>query len=77
MNVSSVWPEGSSAFAGFNRGDPGGLAVLRRKGRPVPTNDLRIAAVAMPHGYGEFSLDGHFAEMEGVIAGSRLDDFLP
>lgn len=53
------------------------FAALRRKGRPVPTNDLWIAAVAMQHGYAVFSLDGHFAEMEGLIAGSQLDDFVP
>ena len=53
------------------------FAVLRRKGRPVPTNDLWIAAVAMQHGYAVFSLDDHFSAMENLIAGRRLDDFLP
>jgi predicted nucleic acid-binding protein len=53
------------------------FAVLRRKGRPVPTNDLWIAAVAMQHGYAVFSLDAHFTEIENLIAGRRLDDFLP
>lgn len=53
------------------------FASLRRKGRPVPTNDLWIAAVAMQYGYAVFSLDVHFGEMEGLIAGRHLDDFLP
>lgn len=53
------------------------FAVLRRKGRPVPTNDLWIAAVAMQHGYALFSLDAHFTEMENLIAGRQLEDFLP
>ncbi len=49
----------------------------RRKGRPVPTNDLWIAAVAMQHGYAVFSLDVHFTEMQNLIAGRQLEDFLP
>jgi tRNA(fMet)-specific endonuclease VapC len=50
---------------------------LRKKGRPIPTNDLWIAASAMQHGYAVFSFDKHFAEMENVIVGNLLDDFLP
>jgi tRNA(fMet)-specific endonuclease VapC len=50
---------------------------LRKKGRPVPTNDLWIAAVAMQHGYAVFSLDAHFGEMENLIVGSGPEDFLP
>ena len=53
------------------------FAGLRKKGRPVPTNDLWIAASAMQHGYAVFSFDKHFAEMENLITGSLLDDFLP
>lgn len=53
------------------------FAGLRKKGRPVPTNDLWIAASAMQHGYAVFSFDKHFAEMENLIVGSRLEDFLP
>lgn len=50
---------------------------LRKKGRPVPTNDLWIAASAMQHGYAVFSFDQHFAAMENLIMGSLLEDFLP
>jgi tRNA(fMet)-specific endonuclease VapC len=50
---------------------------LRKKGRPVPTNDLWIAASAMQHGYAVFSFDKHFAAMENLIVGSLLEDFLP
>jgi predicted nucleic acid-binding protein len=53
------------------------FAGLRRKGRPIPTNDLWIAASAMQHGYAIFSFDKHFAEMENLITGSSLEDFLP
>ena len=41
--------------------------ALRRKGKPIPTNDLWIAASALQHGMGLCSLDGHFAEIDGLI----------
>ena len=50
---------------------------LRKKGRPVPTNDLWIAASAMQYGYAVFSFDKHFAEMGNLITGSSLEEFLP
>ena len=53
------------------------FAGLRKKGRPVPTNDLWIAASAMQYGYAVFSFDKYFSEMENLIVGSRLEDFLP
>ena len=53
------------------------FASLRQKRRPVPTNDLWIAASAMQHGYAVFSFNKHFAEMENLVVGSQLEDFLP
>ena len=53
------------------------FAGLRKKGRPVPTNDLWIAASAMQYGYAVFSFDKHFTEMDNLIVGSLLEDFLP
>ena len=50
---------------------------LRKKGRPVPTNDLWIAASAMQHGYAVFTFDKHFSEIDNLIVGSTLEDFLP
>jgi predicted nucleic acid-binding protein len=52
-------------------------AALRRKGRPVPTNDLWIAASALEHGAALLTLDAHFSEIDGLRCGSRLADFLP
>lgn len=52
-------------------------AALRRKGRPVPTNDLWIAASALEHGAALLSLDAHFAEIDGLRCGARLESFLP
>jgi tRNA(fMet)-specific endonuclease VapC len=42
-------------------------STLRRKGRPIPTNDLWIAASALEHGMGLLSEDRHFAEIDGLI----------
>lgn len=51
--------------------------TLKRKGTPIPTNDLWIAATALQHGLAIFSYDQHFQAVDGVIAGNRLSDFLP
>lgn len=50
---------------------------LKRKGRPIPTNDLWIAATALQYGFAVFTYDKHFSEIEGLIVGCRLTDFLP
>lgn len=50
---------------------------LKRKGKPIPTNDLWIAATALQHGFMLFSYDRHFLEVDGLITGQRLMDFLP
>ena len=49
---------------------------LRRRGRPILTNDMWIAASALQHGFAVFSDDGHFHEVSGLQVGMRLDDFL-
>lgn len=41
-------------------------AGLRRKGRPIPTNDLWIAAHAMESGADLVSFDRHFGEIDGL-----------
>lgn len=50
---------------------------LRRKGQPIPTNDLWIAASALEHGAGLLTRDAHFAHIDGLRCGQRLEDFLP
>ena len=50
---------------------------LRRKGQPIPTNDLWIAASALEHGAALLTRDGHFAQIDGLRCGHRLEDFLP
>jgi tRNA(fMet)-specific endonuclease VapC len=41
-------------------------AALKRKGRPLPTNDIWIAAHAMESGAELLSFDRHFAEVDGL-----------
>lgn len=52
-------------------------AALRRKGRPIPTNDLWIAASALEHGAGLLTLDAHFSQIDGLRCGREPADFLP
>jgi len=52
-------------------------AGLRRKGQPIPTNDLWIAASALEHGAALLTRDAHFSHIDGLRSGQRLDDFLP
>jgi predicted nucleic acid-binding protein len=40
---------------------------LKAKGRPIPTNDIWIAANAIKHGLVLYSFDSHFKEMEGLL----------
>ena len=41
--------------------------MLRRKGRPIPINDVWIAASCMEHGARLLSLDDHFSRIEGLL----------
>lgn len=52
-------------------------AGLRRRGQPIPTNDLWIAASALEHGAAVLTRDAHFAQIDSLRCGQRLDDFLP
>jgi tRNA(fMet)-specific endonuclease VapC len=40
---------------------------LQRKGSPIPTNDLWIAASAFQHSLALYTLDVHFKKIEGLI----------
>ena len=52
-------------------------AQLRRKGKPIPSNDMWIAASAREHGLVLFTRDIHFREIEGLLTASSLDQLLP
>lgn len=40
---------------------------LARRGRPIPTNDLWIAAIAIEHALVVYSRDTHFSEVPGLV----------
>lgn len=40
--------------------------TLRSRGRPIPTNDLWIASLAIEHGLVLYTRDVHFAEIPGL-----------
>ena len=53
------------------------FALLRSKGRPIPTNDLWIAASALQHGLVLATFDGHFAAIEGLATEDAAAGLLP
>lgn len=40
---------------------------MKRKGRPIPANDLWIAATAMRHGLALLTFDEHFESIDGLL----------
>ena len=51
-------------------------AILRRKGKPIPTNDLWIAATALQQGCKLCSFDGHFASIDNLLISNTVPEFL-
>ncbi|MCF8128655.1 MAG: type II toxin-antitoxin system VapC family toxin [Deltaproteobacteria bacterium] len=43
------------------------LNQLKKKGTPIPTNDIWIAAVAFEHGLPLYTMDQHFFRVEGLL----------
>lgn len=43
------------------------MNAQRKKGRPLPTNDIWIAAQAMETGADLLSFDRHFGEIDGIV----------
>lgn len=47
------------------------FSELRQKGRPIPTNDLWLAASALQHGLALATYDDHFSAISGLILAVR------
>ncbi len=45
----------------------GVFCALKEKGRPIPTNDLWIAASTLQHGLALATLDEHFEHIDGLL----------
>ena len=46
--------------------------ILRKKGLPIPINDVWIAASCMEHGARLVSYDDHFAGIEGLLCWNEI-----
>lgn len=49
---------------------------LKRKGQPIPTNDMWIAAQALENGCVICTHDKHFSVIDGLIAGNTLPELM-
>jgi len=49
---------------------------LRRKGKPIPTNDMWIAATVIQHDLSLFTYDTDFQYIDNLNQGKCLDDFM-
>lgn len=43
------------------------LDSLRKIGKPIPTNDIWIAAIALQYGFKLYSRDNHFLYVPGLL----------
>jgi tRNA(fMet)-specific endonuclease VapC len=48
------------------------FADLKQNGRPIPTNDLWIAASAMQHGLALATFDDHFKSIGGLLLAYKI-----
>jgi tRNA(fMet)-specific endonuclease VapC len=62
LQVCRVRPMGEETALRYAEQRP----ALRRKGRPIPINDLWIAAVCLEHGLPLVSRDAHFDAVDGL-----------
>ncbi len=51
-------------------------ALLRKKGNPIPSNDIWIAAQALENGCVLCSYDRHFKAVEGLIVASTVSELI-
>ena len=47
------------------------FSELRQKGRPIPSNDLWLAASALQHGLALATYDDHFSYISGILLAVR------
>jgi len=51
-------------------------ASLKRKGSPIPTNDMWIAAQALENGCVVCTYDKHFQAIDGLLVGNTLSELM-
>lgn len=50
------------------------FSELRRKGQPIPSNDLWLAASALQHGLALATYDSHFCAISGLLLAIRKEN---
>ena len=50
--------------------------LLRKKGKPIPTNDIWIAALAMQHNLPLFTFDSHFHHIDQIKVVTTVEEFI-
>lgn len=69
---------GTERTSGAPRGPQRRTALgLRRKGKPIPANDMWIAASAREHGLMVLTRDAHFRDIDGLLVASSVEMLLP
>lgn len=48
------------------------FAELKERGRPIPTNDLWLAASALQHGLALATYDEHFKNISGLLLANKF-----
>lgn len=49
---------------------------LKRRGKPIPVHDMWIAATALQYDLALFTYDAHFKDVDGLVIGDCLSDFV-
>jgi len=49
---------------------------LKRKGQPIPTNDMWIAAQALENGCAICTYDKHFSAIDGLMMGNTITELM-
>jgi predicted nucleic acid-binding protein len=63
VEILNIDEETAEFYAGI-------FQVLKKKGRPIPSNDLWIAATTLRHGFALATLDDHFRHIDGLLLAS-------
>lgn len=66
IKVFSITPDTANFYSQI-------YGSLKKKGKPIPTNDMWIAAQALEHGSIICSFDAHFNEIDGLLVATSLE----
>ncbi|MCE5254048.1 MAG: type II toxin-antitoxin system VapC family toxin [Actinomycetia bacterium] len=70
VGLLPLGPDTAEHYAGV-------FSQLRRKGTPIPTNNMWVAASALEHGLTLLTRDAHLAAIDGLLTAGTVDRLLP